>query len=516
MKKTVYIFILAGVMLSSCNRDLFITNPSDQVSENVIFESPDAAQTALNGTYRSLYSNNWGSAWQSEHPGLSGFTLAQSLSGEDNVMFGQGNGWFWYDYVVGGVAADWGYTNSRQYAHWEIFYTTISQANFVIANRGHLETSSAGRGILGQAYALRGFMYLCLSENFCQGNYAENFNTPGVPIYTTPANTSTQGNPRGKLSDVLTQVKEDLDEAILLFTDAPAQQHPSHIDLYTAHGLRARAAMVTGEWDDVWTHANKALEKPNLIRVATMAELGKMNDATADNVLWGFCINAEDAALYGSFLCYMDAEGGTYGPTGMQQLIDERLYNLIPDTDSRKANWWNGELPAEQVDPDGMGVNVNYCQKKFAVKVPATGEGDLINLRAEELILMAAEAACERSDWTSAKSLLSELGAKRDTGYEARIASRSESKNYNANTMLAPSTLREEVLFQRRIELWTEGMGRRFDLRRLHLGFSRVGSNHTASVGTFKAGDPIFVYFIPQTEFDNNKSLDQNVDQNPS
>lgn len=511
MKKILYILTFAaGMILSSCNPDLLNTNPSSSASQQLIL-TPDNVQIALNGAYRSLYYNGWGIDWTTEHPGLAGFTLAKSLQAEDNVMLQSGNGWFWYDYTITGMMDDWTHDAGRQFSHWQMYYVNIAQANYVIAAREQLEDSPNGRSGLGQAYALRAFMYLCLTEDFCKGDYAQNLDTPGVPIYTEPAGLSSTGNPRDSLHNVFSRITDDLDEAIAMFEGATAQQHASHIDLYATHGIYARAAMVMNDWDAVWTHANAALEKPGLVRVATVEQLGGFNSVAVGDVLWGFEIISDDAALFGGFLSFMDAENGKYG-VNAQQLIDMGLYNQIPGTDYRKAAWWNGELA--DPDPNNEGQNVNYCQKKFKLGDPATGAGDIINLRAEELILMAAEAACERSDWPSVRSLLQELGDKRDPAYATRLASRTESSTFNADTRANPTTLRDEVLFQRRVELWTEGMGRRFDQRRLNLGFTRAGSNHTAQANaTFQPGAPIFVYFLPQSELDANSSL-TSADQN--
>ncbi len=519
MKNFIYIIALAGVVFSSCNRDLFETNPADQLSTQQVLSDAAGAQSAMNGTYRSLYSSNWGTSWQSEHPGLAGFTLANSLMCEDNVMYGYGNGWFWYDYEIyeGAISNEGDYTSTagRQYSHWQMFYTTISQCNFVLSNRAELEGSAEGKSVIGQALALRGFMYLCLSENFCQGNYPENKNTPGVPLYLEPTGLDTPGKGRGLLSDVLSRAAQDLDDAIAMFDGASAQAHPSHIDVYAAHGLRARVAMVTGEWNKVSTHAKAGLAKPGLSGVLSVGDLGGLNNANAADVLWAFAVNAENAALYGGFFSYMDAEGGTYAKNGMQQLIDMRLYNLIPDTDDRKTFWWNGELSEDEENPDGSGSMVSYCNLKFKVKNAMTAEADIINLRAEELVLMAAEAACVQSYWAEARQYLNQLGSARDSEYATRLASMSDAATYGDDTMAPPTTLREEILFQRRVELWTEGMGRSFDLRRLHLGFSRADSNHNDEAGTYPAGYPYFVYLLPQTEFINNEALDESKDQNP-
>lgn len=519
MKKILYTALLAtGVLvMTSCDPDLFRTAPTDSVSESTIFSTPEAAQVAMNGIYRSLYSNVWGTAWQSEHPGLAGFTLAQCLNAEDNVQFASGNGWFWYDYNIN-IDSDYTGTAGRQFSNWEMFYTSIAQTNYVIAYEEQLSTTAEGKDVVAQAYAMRGFAYLCLTENFCQGNYPAAKSGPGVPVYTEPTTAKTVGQPRGTLEQTFTQITEDLDYAIGLFESAETEQtHPSHIDLYTACGFRARAALVMQDWDAVYTNATKALTKPGLARVATMKELGGFSDRKAPDVLWAFEINAEAAAPFGGFFSFMDAANGNYGDDA-QQLIDKGLYNTIPDSDYRKSAWWNGDLPIVDEDPDGLGVNVDYCNKKFVMTDAATAVADIINMRAEEMILMAAEAAVSRSnpDYNAARALLLELGEQRDPDYATRLASRSDAATYSPNTRQIPATLKEEILWQRRIELWTEGMGRLFDLRRLNLGFNRAGSNHTARANvTYVPGDVRLVYLIPQKEFDSNPAMSAATDQNP-
>ena len=82
-------------------------------------------------------------------------------------------------------------------------------------------------------------------------------------------------------------------------------------------------------------------------------------------------------------------------------------------------------------------------------------------------------------------------------------------------------SLREEIIDQRRIELWGE-YGRIWDLRRLHQGFRRTtaqGWPEAALLANRPTNDPecyMWVLTIPQSEFDSNASLDVSVDQNPT
>ena len=81
-------------------------------------------------------------------------------------------------------------------------------------------------------------------------------------------------------------------------------------------------------------------------------------------------------------------------------------------------------------------------------------------------------------------------------------------------------SLREEIINQRRIELWGE-YGRIFDIRRLHQGFQRttdMGWTTPTLLTGLHTDDPEsydWVLTIPQAEFDGNKALNQNEDQNP-
>ena len=73
----------------------------------------------------------------------------------------------------------------------------------------------------------------------------------------------------------------------------------------------------------------------------------------------------------------------------------------------------------------------------------------------------------------------------------------------------------DDVLLQRRIELWGEGFNY-FDLKRNNLGIDRAyeGSNHMTKI-VVPAQDVRWTYQIPQTEFNENKLLNVDEDQNP-
>ena len=506
MKKIIYLFLIgiSSMVLYSCAEELLDTNPTDQVSGVTIFETADGAQVALNGIYRAMNEPGWSANWASENPGYFATPLVKDLHGEDHLMAAQGQGWFFFDYAFN-VDGDFTSTSGRQYAQWNFFYVIVSQVNYVIANeKALLEMGSKGNDVVAQAYALRGFAYTCLYEWFCKGNYAVNSNAPGVPIYTEPTSADTKGHPRERVLDVFAQINSDFKKATEIFEDASPQSHISHVDKYVAYLLWARAALIQEDWENAAKYAEESLKKTGLSRVATLSDLGEFNNKNSSSVMWAFEVIADQTGPYAYFLTHMDPEGG-YGKSA-PQCIDAWLWDQIPNTDARKTTWWS----------NGSGF-AQYTQIKFRFSDISTSLGDGIFLRAEEAILIAAEANIRKAspDYAAARALLSELGTKRDSNYAARLATFANASTYNDDTRGAFTTLMDEVLFQRRIELWSEGLGRAFDLRRLNLGYTRnyTGSNHTVK-RDLQAGDPRFVTLIPQKEFDSNESFTV-ADQNP-
>ena len=96
------------------------------------------------------------------------------------------------------------------------------------------------------------------------------------------------------------------------------------------------------------------------------------------------------------------------------------------------------------------------------------------------------------------KSALTALMSNRDPGYVP-----------SGNVGQA---LIDEILINRRIELWGEGF-RFTDLKRLNLPLNRNGANHISSLTLtydVPAGDVSWEFLIPRRELDSNKLAVQN------
>ena len=505
MKKIFYILALAATTsMVACDQELLNTTPTDEVSAETLLSDAAGAQTAVNGIYAYMYQTAGQEGWTSENLSIMSKTLAFDVMGEDNYILGAGNQWYWYDHCLD-VDGDYTRSYGRQGNQWSYYYQIISQVNYIIAKEDILVADGgAGMDVVAQAYAIRAFCYMNLADWFCLGNYAENSETAGVPLYLTPTSMDTKGQPRGTLADTYAQINADYKAAYDLFTEAvkvgATQSHISHIDLYSTCILWARTALAQGEWQRAYDLATEALTKPGLTKVVSAVDMLGFNDCSKKNVMWGFKVISDQTGPYGYFFSHIDPYNGSYCCNAELKCFSDELATSIPKTDERWA-WIDTEL-----DEDGA-----YVSCKFQYKNVATSEGDLILVRAEEAILIAAEAACRLKDWTNARALLTELGSVRDTAYADRLKALTDSELFNDDTTaaLTPRTVMDEVLWQRRVELWCEGAGRTFDLKRLNLGYTRSIDGEVAEPGDYR-----FTLLIPQKEFDTNPAI-KPADQNP-
>ncbi len=513
MKKIFYSFLMlmGAFSFSSCS-DQLDTEPTDKVSGSVIFSDAQSALTAMNGVYRMLYTAGWSVGWGAENCGQTGINLLADLMAEDHLMLEQGQGWFYEDYRLN-VHGDYTGKAGRSYAIWNFYYTIISNANYIIAS----EESMGGdpdlkSSVIGQAYAMRAFSYYYLIQMY-QQSYATSKTKPGVPLYTEPTVAGSEGKPRGTVEDVYTQINTDLETAIGLLggISNKTQAHVSHVDYYIANGFKARARLAQQDYPAAATAAAEALKRPSL-RVATVAELGGNNSVKVADVLWGVEVIADQGSGFAGFFSHMDSDAPGMYATQARQCISSGLYKLIPETDERNA-WFR---PGTTVNVNGTS-QAPYCQIKFKMADVTTRIGDYLLMRAEEMILIKAEAECHQAKYSEARTTIAELGSKRDSEFADRLEARTDAKTYNMDSNAALVTLMDEILFQRRVELWGEA-GRIFDLQRLGMGYNRTytDSNHTQKLATknTNAGSDLFILPLPQSELDGNENINAG-DQNP-
>ncbi len=217
-------------------------------------------------------------------------------------------------------------------------------------------------------------------------------------------------------------------------------------------------------------------------------------DVTQCDVMWGFNHTTETTGTFRSFFSHMSNSAPGYDGLGLcSKLIDARLYSKMAQDDYRLAIF-NG--PEGNDKAETKGAKIPYANLKFGNDGNWTM--DYIYMRAAEMVLIEAKAYAYLNKGDKAASVLKELMEKRQPSWNKSIVTV------------------EDVLIQRRLELWGEGFAY-FDLKRNNLGIDRnyEGSNHLAGHKlTVPAHDVLWTYQLPLREIQENTLISEE-DQNP-
>ena len=483
---------LLALALGSCGSDYLDTEYTEYLDAQAAGEAagrnPDAF---LNGiwSWQVTYSDNHDSF------GLMSTLLAKDMMSEDIAV--SAFHWFCYDYDFDN--REYNYRRTRK--DWELFYTDIAKANDIISTFPNGASTAGEKALFGQALAIRGMAYTYLPQiyqTYMNQDGTINRSAAGVPLILTLADGYSLDEldglkGRNTVGDVLDQAEKDLTAAVQNLSEANyTRTNKNYIDLSVAQGLLARYYLLTQQWDKAASAANAARQGYKQRGNAEVHD-GFMSLTTGD-VMWGFIHTPETETTYASYFSHISNLAPGYAGLGYcSKLIDARLYSQIADDDYRKTIFNGPEGDATQPT---SGARLPYASLKFG----NTGDWCMhyIYMRAAEMVLIEAEALARQGQNSQAATVLKELMANRQP-------------SWNQSTVSV-----DDVLLQRRIELWGEGFAY-FDLKRNNRGIDRNydGSNHLAGyLHTIPAFDVRWTYQIPQTEMQENSHI-QDSEQNP-
>lgn len=495
--KKIYLLLTACIVLAvaGCKKDYLTTQPSNAVSVEQLFGKLSSVYASLNGSVKEQFAFSVGSA-SGPHDafGQKAYDLANDLMGNDMVVHSQGYGWFNRDY---------NYTeflNANQGRQcdlsWYLYFDLIRQANSILSYVDNVQdaTQNDKDAIRGEALGIRAYCYFYLI-NYFQQSYKGNETKGGVPVRL---DLSIEDIGRGTVQEVYDQMIVDLTEAETLL-DGKIRVDKSHIDVTVVRGFRARIALLQEDWATAASFAHSARQAYTLMAGAQYTAMDAFSSVSNAEWMWGSIITEPEATIYASFFSHIDINTGGYAALGGQKKITKALYDQIQVGDIRKDCW--------TAPGTGSGSNVDYNQVKFQVPNPGQWAADYLYMRGAEMYLIEAEALARQGGQdAAAQAVLEELIVSRYPTYDA--------------STFSGQALINEILLQRRIELWGEGFAL-MDIKRLNQGLNRPTGpgNHGApsyDPGVYTTGpaDPRFLMRIPQREIDYNSAMTAN-DQNP-
>lgn len=411
--KYIFSFMASLLLLAGCSGDFLDKEPTDSVSSDEV-GVPSNAERLFNGAWYNLFEYVYTLA----NSGYRGLQCQDDMMADDVVSrpaYGFNSSYQFNDIAIP--------NNTRTSFAWYLMYKTIDNCNTALAIQGDTE---ALRQAQGQALALRAFCYLHLAQHY-QFTYLKDPAAPCVPIYTEPTTDDTAPKGKSTVAQVYRRVFDDLALAkdYLKNYTRKGDGQKFKPDVNVVNGLLARAYLLTGQWEEAAKAAAAARQGYSLM--TTAAEYEGFNNISNKEWIWGHPQTlAQSSASYNFY--FLDA---THVGAYSSFMADPHFRDTFSDGDIR--------LELFQWMREGY---LGY--KKFHMRADDTA--DIVLMRASEMLLVEAEALARDGFPEKAVVPLNELRHARGLG------------DYDL-TGKSQQDVIDEILMERRRELWGEGFG---------------------------------------------------------
>lgn len=420
MKKSIkYIALLMGLTtLASCSSDFLNNKPTNYVPTDIV-ATPANAERIFIGAWRYLLETT---STQSNY-GYRSLMSADDVMGNDIAVAGntysKGDAYKFID-----VSSN---TSGRTSYAWSLLYKTIDNCNTAISIKADAsEDTKEFQYAQGHALALRAFCYQFLVQHY-QFTYLKDKSALCVPLYVEPTNSESKPKGKATVEAIYTQILEDL---TLAKTKLEGYRNATDQEKYkptvnVVNGLLARTYLLIGEWDKAAVAAKEA--QKGFVLMEPDAYQG-FNNITNKEWIWGHPQSTTQGTTSTYGFSYLDV---TRKSGYCNMLADPHFRDLFTKEDARRGLFqW-------------MRVG-NLGYRKFITREDQTA--DIVLMRAAEMYLIEAEGMARSANYTitDAAKPLNDLKAKRNAGvYDVTGKTKEE--------------LVEEILLERRRELWGEG-----------------------------------------------------------
>ncbi|MBK1442409.1 RagB/SusD family nutrient uptake outer membrane protein [Parapedobacter sp. ISTM3] len=478
MKKIRYIMLGAALLMAgACSDQLDINPTGNRITEEdiqrLVKEDPDLVlEPMLNTMVAAINTYTFANSVDTRNWPVMNILL--SLKGNDMVLANRNGTWLVNDYELRAYREE---STARVAVYWGTLYKYVYYANEIlglIPPDVDLNTADGSNEKImrykAAALTMRAFSYTYLMWLYQDDYLHGGAEKPGVLLHL---DNNDPFKDRAPASAVWAQVIADATEAVRLFEAAGSYKTEDRTDIdgSVASVVLARAALTMGDWSTAIAAADKVIAAyPMLMNEAQYTTSGM---TVLDNeAIFGYEVDVNSSRGTSSFPGWMNpwGEGGYGGSQGSWVAIDQRLYDQIPETDYRKANFVSEDYIEFTYPSSGATIHYpKYASTKFAAGI-ISGQTTAyyqneIYMRASEMLLVKAEAEARAGNDEAAQRTLFQLVSQRDPAY-----------TQSTNTGEA---LFAEIRLHRRIELWGEGGFEFYDNKRWNLPVDRTGSaNH--------------------------------------
>ena len=463
------LLLLCLILFSGCEKGyLDEPKPTESVNSSVIFESADGAKAFMSGILRTSRSQ----FTRTDAGGLYSMYFARVVKGNDLIM---GFQWYLFDYENDNREP----TYTRTVFSWEFPYYMINQLNqFIVGVNGSATLSEIEKeGLLGQAYTMRAFYYFQLAMEF-QHTYTYDPTLPAPPIYSEPA---IEGKGMSTLGELYDFIIADLNTAVQ--TTPEERTNKSYVNRNVAYAIMARVQLVMGNWQEAANAA--AIARQGYPLNPNQYPMG-FDDMNASEWIWAMPQRADQTNyFYIAPHAFTDNINDGYG----RAFWNKDFVSLFSSSDVRNTFF----------DLYGLG-NSNQYYARASSKFTFDFSSDIPIIRSPEMMLIEIEADARLGKESEASTMLFSLQQNRDPDAVA-----------SGNT---GNALIEEILIERRKELYGEIGVEWFDAKRLRKGITRTGNHRVGSSANLLPDDKKFFLKIPQKEIDANPNINESINSN--
>ena len=448
-------------LTASCSESFLDIDPEQSVAAESAVIDLVTLQTALNGTYSKLQSN--------DYYGRTMYIIPELMA--DNLYLSSRNTGRYLEFENFVVSE----RNGEAQGLWEKGYQVIVNATRAIEGGKLVQTTTADQQktinqLVGEAYALRALAHFDLVRAFAQPyNFTQDASHIGVPIITA-VNTVQTSPKRNSVKEVYEQIKNDLITALGLMQTAKGK---GSFSIGAAKALMARVAI----YQDDTTNAIKYSSE--VIATGGYGLIANKDYAT----LWNIKFNNE--TLFEVVNTIADNEGSNslghfFNVKGYADaLVSSDLYAIYSVQDARRSAILAGPKPGAEKTALFVNKFPNGTLSDDNIKI----------LRLAEQYLIRAEAYAKKGE---------DVLAQNDLNIIAKRANPA-----TANATETGAALLNRILEERRKELAFEGH-RLFDLNRNKKDVKIIQSEKSVSISY---PNDKFILPIPLKELNSNPSI---------
>lgn len=550
------LFSTAGMNMSSCIEETF--PESGTATSEQIAESPAAMNAMLNaitGFVNAYNTYGQGYTWDL---GYTSYGIIREVMGEDFYIYKTG-----YDYYPSfGICRSLA-DNSEVNSIYYYYYKFLNNVNNLIRIIDLENTTETNRQYVGIAKTYRAMIYLDMARLFEYkktgfaklDDEASTKNVYGLTIPIIDENITeadARNNPRVPFYTVYEYILNNLNQAEILLADysRPAKNMPN---LAIIAGLKARFWLELGTRFEKYPNdlttltqnvdlginsakdcyvkaaecAKQAITKSGATPLTEVEWYGGKDYHTAFNSInttawmWGGIMNKENIHSVWLNLAGHLCTEQTFGVGGItyksHRTISRALFEQIPDNDWRKVSWVApedaGKVPGTKYHTLFSDANFKqvpaYAHLKFKPKEGNMTDSNIgapidnLLMRVEEMYFIEAEAIGGSQGVSAGASALESF----------MKTYRYDSFTCTAATM---EDFRKELILQKRIEFWGEGI-LYWDYKRLELSVTRGYPGTNCPVG-YRMNSlegycvPWFNLFFSKFESINNQAIILNPD----